>query len=552
MMNVNQQTGDRMFQQIKVRVRNHGLVAICSVLAAGLGQPAFAATSCVGTATGCVATISAAVTAAASGDTIQVAAGTYKEVVTITKPLSLIGAGSATTIIDATGLATGISVDGTATTAGISAVVVSGFTVKNANFQGIVVQNAAWVTISNNQVLNNNKGLNKTTATPTCPGLPTALQAGENQDCGEGINLAGAHHSVVSNNVVQGNSGGILISDDAAATHDNVISGNMVTLNLTACGITMASHTANGVYHNTVSGNQVINNGVGFAGAGAGVGIFAAGPGNKTYGNVVVNNTLTNNGLPGVTMHNHASVPGAPTSVLDDNVIAGNIISGNGADLADAATPGPTGINIFSLVPVKGLVITQNTISGESVGMAFNAPGAFFPTLNNITASFAIDIIGQGTVNAAQNWWGGPCTTGPNTAGCEVVSSGVIVTPWLTTPFTATQLPAAPGGTSPPPATGSAVTVVVTGPGGVTATGNSFQTLSLQVTLSAAGSTSTNAGALSYAWTSAAGFPVSGITGGNTATPTIQFPTPGTYQYTVTVTDATGASASATVTVQYI
>jgi hypothetical protein len=251
-------------------------------------------------------------------------------------------------------------------------------------------------------------------------------------------------------------------------------------------------------------------------------------------------------------MHNHAAPSGPPPANLDDNVIVGNIISNNGQDLADAATPGPTGINIYSLVPVKGLVITQNSITQESIGLAVNAPATVTASLNNISASlFGVDIIGQGTVNATQNWWGGPCTNGPNTAGCEVVSAGVLVTPWLTSPFTATQLPTAPTGTTPPP-TGSAVTIVVTGPGGATSTSNTFQTLSIQVTLSASGSTSTNAGALAYAWTLSPGFPVSGITGGNTATPTFQFPTPGTYQYTLTVTDATGASANTTVTIQFI
>ena len=45
-------------------------------------------------------------------DSINVAAGTYKETVTIGKPLSLIGADSSKVIIDATGLGNGIYVDG--------------------------------------------------------------------------------------------------------------------------------------------------------------------------------------------------------------------------------------------------------------------------------------------------------------------------------------------------------------------------------------------------------------------------------------------------------
>ena len=63
---------------------------------------------------------------------------------------------------------------------------------------------------------------------------------------------------------------------------------------------------------------------------------------------------------------------------------------------------------------------------------------------------------------------------------------------------------------------------------------------------------STNAGALSYSWTIPQGFPTAGILQGNTATPTFQFTTRGTYQFTLTVTDTTGATATATIIVQYI
>ncbi len=74
----------------------------------------FAATLCVnpGGTSGCYSSIKAAVAAASPGDTIKVASGTYKEDVVIGKALSLIGSGRATTIIDATGLANGIYIDG--------------------------------------------------------------------------------------------------------------------------------------------------------------------------------------------------------------------------------------------------------------------------------------------------------------------------------------------------------------------------------------------------------------------------------------------------------
>lgn len=538
--------------------RKHGdiapstVIALCAIAIAGVCQTAQGATICVSaTASGCQTTIGKAVLAANPGDTIQVAAGTYKETVTITSGISLIGAGSATTIINATGLANGVVINGGST--GLSGAVVSGFTIEDANFQGILVENASSVTIWNNQVLGNDVSLNVSSASgPTCPGLPTALATGEGQDCGEGINLTGVNHSVVANNVISNNSGGILLSDDLGATYDNVISGNVVSNNPYACGITLASHSGMGVYRNTISGNQSLSNGLKAPGAGAGVGLFAAGPGMQTYGNVVINNQLTGNGLPGVTMHNHAAPAGAPAVNLNDNVIVGNIIYGNGPDTEDAATSGPTGINLFSLAPVTGTIVSQNVISQETLGLVFNAPGAVTASLNNFLVVTGVENLASGTVSATDNWWG--CPAGANAPGCAtIVGVGVTFGAPLANEFSSAQLPSPPtstsggGGTTPP--AGNPVTIVITGPGG---TASTYQIYSNTIGLSASQSTSTNAGALSYSWTIPQGFPTAGILQGNTATPTFQFTTRGTYQFTLTVTDTTGATATATIIVQYI
>jgi hypothetical protein len=103
---------------------------------------------------------------------------------------------------------------------------------------------------------------------------------------------------------------------------------------------------------------------------------------------------------------------------------------------------------------------------------------------------------------------------------------------------------------APPPPPGNPITITVTGPGGTS--GTSFPTISNQITLNASQSTSTNAGTLTYGWIPSPGFPVVAIQSGNTATPSFQLPSPGTYQFTLTVTDATGASATTAVTVQYL
>src|ERR1700722_16020078 len=102
------------------------------------------------------------------------------------------------------------------------------------------------------------------------------------------------------------------------------------------------------------------------------------------FGNQVIGNVITNTGMPGVTIHNHAAPPGAPGINLNDTVIIGNFISGNAADGEDAATPGTTGINIFSIAPVYAIVILENTIVNEAIDVVMNTPGGMELHMNNL------------------------------------------------------------------------------------------------------------------------------------------------------------------------
>src|SRR5216683_2498130 len=122
-----------------------------------ISPAASAATLCVNPAGsgGCSTTINAAVALAVAGDTIKVAKGTYAEDVLINKTLALIGANQKTTIIDATGLATGIHIDGLDNPGLVDGSLVSGFTVKNAKFEGILITNASSVTVTGNILTDN-------------------------------------------------------------------------------------------------------------------------------------------------------------------------------------------------------------------------------------------------------------------------------------------------------------------------------------------------------------------------------------------------------------
>lgn len=412
-----------------------GAVALVVPIAPGIAeaQPIQATTICVGQhRKGCAQTIQQAVNSAPAGATIDVAPGTYAEQVTINKSLTLqVPNGKA--VIDATGRQHGIFVSGAAT----AGTVISGFTVENALLEGILVQATSHVTVSGNTVQKNDQGW-VAPATPgamaTCPGaLPF-----DQDDCGEGVHLNGVTDSVVADNVVQNNVGGILLTDEAGANHDNLITRNLVKDNRRDCGITLPSHPSgfgpsgplpgNGVFHNTISDNVSTGNG------GAGVGMFTPTPGTASHDNLVIGNTLTDNGLPGVALHSHA-----PGQNLNGNRIIGNTIANNGAD-DDAGTSGPTGIIVFSdgahgAAPITGTEITNNTIDREAIDV-WVGTAAISQVLrsNNLLGSHAVGVqnAGTGTVDATNNYWG--CPGGPGAPGCSSVTGTVLFTPWLTRP----------------------------------------------------------------------------------------------------------------------
>ncbi|WP_162601609.1 right-handed parallel beta-helix repeat-containing protein [Occallatibacter savannae] len=390
--------------------------------------------------------------AASAWDVINVWPGTYKEAVVIGMPLSLIGSGANSTIIDAIGLPNGIFVDGF-DNVGLAHVIVSGFNVKNANYEGVLVVSASDVTIRNNNINNNDKTPSKFTGAPEgCPGQP-AFELDETGDCGGGLHLIGVSESIVSDNIITLNDDGILISDESAASHDIVVTRNKVVNNPGECGIVIASHPPvgaigskhHGNHHITVSENDVENNGVMVGGAG--VGLFSDGNGEgRASQNVVIHNRLIGNGLGGVALHSHVGPHfGLPADNMDGNQIIGNYIAKNLADLDDTATGGKVGININSGgggTPVRGTLITGNTITDEDIDVAVNTPALVKIHQNNLlggkegvanVCSLDPPAPCKGGAVATENFWG--CSSGPGAKGCSTANDATIVTtPWLRRP----------------------------------------------------------------------------------------------------------------------
>lgn len=336
----------------------------------------YAATLCVnrGGTGGCLPTIQAAIDAAAAGDTINVAAGMFNENLLIQKPITLQGAGAGSTILNANDALPkeGIIVQGV--TSGSTAI--SGFTIQNSALSGVLIWDSSNVTVQNNVVQGNDKNLKIPTVPSQQPSCAGAFPF-DQDDCGEAIHLRGASNSQILNNTVQNNAGGILLTDETGATHDNTIDGNTVINNILDCGITLAAHPSKiippsspngrpsfvpggGVFNNQVTNNTSNGNGA------AGIGVFASVPGTAAYNNLVKGNTINNNGIAGVSLHSHAPGQNLDGNQIIDNTIGMNNLHGD-TDTGDFQT---TGIGIMgAVVPVKNTVITGNTITGNEIGI---------------------------------------------------------------------------------------------------------------------------------------------------------------------------------------
>jgi hypothetical protein len=369
--------GIRMTSIRRATVTISGIALVGGITLAGFGgSPAFAANACVNPsgAGGCFTSIQSALNASPAGATINVKPGTYQEDITISKPISLLGASASSTVIVA---ASTTPQNGVTITKVKGKTVLSGFTIEDAPLAGISVQRSSGVVISNNVVQGNDKNLDiSDPQNPTCNG---ALSFDE-QDCGEGINLNAVVSSVVQSNLVQNNAGGVLLSDDFGKNHANVVEDNGIQNNFSPpgfldCGVTLASHPnafgtglivpGSGVFKNTITRNSSTNNG-------CGIGFFDSSPGTKTYDNTVSQNVLAGNGLAGIAMHAIGTGQDMSGNQLIGNWIGLNNTFGDAA-AGDTQTTGVLAWSVIS--PVQGLVIKNNNIvGGNHFGIFITGP----------------------------------------------------------------------------------------------------------------------------------------------------------------------------------
>jgi hypothetical protein len=174
----------------------------------------------------------------------------------------------------------------------------------------------------------------------------------------------------------------------------------VTTDNLFDCGITVVGHNpaaapggkvapkVAGVHDNDIAGNRITGNGV--QGAGAGVVLATGLPGGAVYRNVVQHNTISGNGMSGVTVHSHVPGQFLNDNVVRDNTIGTNNVSGDN-DFAPVVDDQTTGVLVGTVAPLS-ITITGNHISKDHFGIWTTGPVTVHGAKENHFTKVAIPV----------------------------------------------------------------------------------------------------------------------------------------------------------------
>lgn len=315
--------------------------------------------------------INAAVRGVAGGGRVVVCSGTFHEKVAVTKPLALEARSNVT--IDAAGLVNGIEISAPDVT-------VTGFTVKNAVGEGILVNSVKNTTIANVIVSGNNTGTGPNAVANSY--APCQRAQDRPGDCGGGIHLLGSSGATVLAGTVSGNASGIVVSDETGPASGNTFSGNSVHGNALGSGFTLVSRNgaaapggvrapgAGGVFGNSLTGNNVFDNGL--EAGGGGVTLTSSVAGGAVYDNTVQSNVMTGNGWAAVAVHGSASgVDLGGNTVINNQIGTNNAVGDPGTGTTD--DPRTTGLLVSTEDPMA-IQITGNTISDNVFGIWTHGP----------------------------------------------------------------------------------------------------------------------------------------------------------------------------------
>jgi parallel beta-helix repeat protein len=376
-------------------------------------------------------TIQAAINQVSLGGTVQVAAGTYNEQVTVNRNLTLTGAGAATTIIQAPGVLTN-DPDGAKTVVlftGPITAAFSGFTVQGPvnglNF-GIYVRAGATANIHDNII----KDIRDNPLSGAQTGV--AIEVGKTPDTAPGVSQTGT--ATITNNAISGyQKTGIAVENtgSSATITGNTITGAGAITTTAQNGIQIRRGAIATITTNTVTGNAYD----GPTYSDEGIGALHAGNGVVIQGNIVNHNSANiyawkSDGIQ--VLNNQVS----DSSPVDQNASAGITVQSDGPSCCGGATGAYiTGVTIsgntiqnnrsggssqgdgIDIYDVNGATVSGNTITGASHdGILIGGSGNTAFTNNQFSGNglgfadpnaAAIDFGGQPTGNGGPNTLGG-------------------------------------------------------------------------------------------------------------------------------------------------
>jgi len=372
--------------------------------------------------------IQAAIDAASDGDTINVAAGTYNEAITVRKSLAINGAGAGLTILSGAGITSTNYLIERSDTAASDVFSMSGFTLQNAP--------GASGTRAMARFFMERGQLSFTDNVIDC-------SANAADTIGIGVSTGYASSSLVlNNNIINDSENNSILIERALGAVE--IGGNAINANTTWSAIYSMSYMSSGEgdphtvegkhwYHdNTITGGAAGSGGIS-VNSSPYWGSFTDGK----YEDVDISgNSIENsNGSWTAITFSAGGVGSGINGVISDNTVTTTL-----------ATPGGAkGIGLYGLVTETS--ITDNRITGFDIGVNISSNDIdgspvfadAIVTSNNISGSGSYGLYNGSTTNtidAEYNWWGD--ASGPSGEGLgigDAVSTNVDFDPWLTEPI---------------------------------------------------------------------------------------------------------------------